>query len=324
MAEVSEGKTPRTGILGLADRAIARFGTAIVVLTFLATVTTLILGIRELLDLHGPGWAIVLAVFTVLLTTAAVTVVYVEQGRRRTEISGVREQHATERDRLVEHYESELDRFRRDARVALALPDVHRAFEELREAQALLSDGEAGPPFTGRLMASLRAMTQAFSVIVGAPCRMSVKELIADESAPDEMDWPGDVRWFTVRTLYRNEAPTDPTKDDPSPLSENTDFKRIWDPFDTALGRCFFSNDLDTDPPDYHNPHRPRGAPDPEYNASIVWPIQRRLESPKVDLIGYLCVDTQAKGVFRHGNDFHLGAAYADTLFWVLSARADH
>jgi len=159
-------------------------------------------------------------------------------------------------------------------------------------------------------------MTQVFSVVTGAPCRMVIKELLATADAPDNFDF--DERFFTVRTFVRHTGTYSGPTDGPSPLHLNSDFLQVFDPMQDK--RCFFSNDLDAED-NYANPHR-RGDPSTfDYSSTIVWPIQREKSHDVVGIIGFLCVDSKQKGVFRYANDFDLGAAYADTLYTVLSMR---
>src|SRR4051812_36632242 len=105
---------------------------ALVVLTPIATITTLILGLRELLDLNGPGWSVVLAWFAVALTSGAIAAFYVEQFRHRNEI---RELHRSNSEAL--------ERYRRNAAVAVALPDMHLALHDLRDAAVMIRGGDS-------------------------------------------------------------------------------------------------------------------------------------------------------------------------------------
>lgn len=146
-----------------------------------------------------------------------------------------------------------------------------------------------------------------------------MKELTASADAPPTVE-ATDVRFFNVVTAYRHDGSTNPAKDAPTPLHANSDFQHVWNP--EGPGRCFFSNDLDKEH-NYSNSHRV-GSPDEyDYNATIVWPIQFRQTDGRVRLWGFLCVDSRQRGVFEYHNDFALGAAYADTLYTVLSLWRD-
>jgi hypothetical protein len=56
----------------------------------------IVLGVRELFGLDGPGWAVVLAVFDALLVVAVVVALYAEQHRHRKELAGLGEVHNAE------------------------------------------------------------------------------------------------------------------------------------------------------------------------------------------------------------------------------------
>lgn len=262
-----------------------------------------LLGVRDLIGLEGPGWGQALAWSGAILLLLALAVVYVQQYRHADVIAGLTSQ------------------YRRNAAVALALPEIHLAFHQLRDAAVLIRGGNELAAYRLPLVQSLNHMAQAFSVVAGAPCRMSVKELLAAPNSPDEVDWDEDPRYLVVKTLYRHDGAESVVKDTPSPLYDNSDFRQVWDRNESA--RCFFSNDLDAHP-GYRNPHREgRSADEPDYNAAIVWPVQKRQGAGSLDILGFLCVDAKQRGVFEYANDFDLGAAYADTLYTVLALSRD-
>lgn len=271
----------------------------------------IVLGVRELFGLDGPGWAVVLAVFDALLVVAVVVALYAEQHRHRKELAGLGEVH-----------NAELAKYQRNARVAVALPTIHDAYHCLRDAAVRMHEGDTEHAVQERLIQSLSHMTRAFSAITGAPCRMSVKELHATPDAPDRADAAADVRFFEVGTCYRHDGSTNAVTDAPTPPGENADFRNVWDPEQTD--RCFFANDIDA-VRGYVNPHRQGDPKEFSYNSTIVWPIQSRRDRTRVGLFGYLCVDSKQKGIFEYHNDFDLGAAYADSLYSVLAvARQAH
>lgn len=292
-------------------------GKASVVVAAIASVAAIVLGVRDLFDLRGPGWAKVLAWFAVGLTVTAVVALYAEQFRHRREVTRLYKRHFDEVAKLNRSHQQDLDAYRRRARVGVALPALHDAFHFLRDAAVLVGAGETEAADRD-LRLSLEHMTSVFDSVTGAPCRMCVKELTADPNTPDHVDAERDLRFFHVVTLYRHDGSRDLKNDDPTPLHANSDFLQVWDKEQSL--RCFFSNDLD-DCPGYTNPHR-RGDPrDFEYNAAIVWPIQKKRDDGVVRLVGFLCVDSKEKHIFEYANDFDLGAAYADSLFTVLSMR---
>lgn len=262
-----------------------------------ATLCTLVLGLKALLGLNGPNWATALAAAVGLILVAAFATVFVQQY-------------------LLSH------QYARNARTAVALPTIHDALHDLRDAAFSIQEGDAEATYSDILQRSLGHMAMAFSTITGTPCRMCIKELLATADAPAELnfDEETDPRWFTVRTIFRHDGATGGTNDDPTPLHDNTDFRRIWDRNDEAP--CFFSNDLDAEP-GYTNPHRAGDPHNFQYNAAIVWPIQKRKERGRIHLVGFLCLDALQRHVFQYHNDFDLGAGYADTLYTVLRLRRE-
>ena len=269
----------------------------------IGALAALIIGVKELFSLSGPGWAIVLAISAGLLVFISIVSIYLEQYR----------------------HQIELENYRRNSRVAVSLTSLHDAFDALRDASVVIRADDSTDSQIRVLVKSLESMNLAFSAITGVPCRMCVKELIAGSDAPEEitLNTGSDERWLSVRTWYRHDGHTDPVKDAPSPLYKNTDFARVLD--QTAGMRCFFSNDLDNET-GYRNEHRD-GAVGPhqyDYNSTIVWPIQRKRSDGTVLLIGYLCVDSLQTNVFQYNNDFYLGAAYADSLYTVLTLMNDN
>lgn len=266
----------------------------------------LIVGLQALLDLHGPYWAVALAVAVSCLLLLAIVMLYIEQYLRHDAIA-----------RKDAQCKAELDELRRDAQVAAALPAFHKALHILRDVSYLAESGQDPASYFELLRNSLASMNEVFHTVVGAPCRMCVKELVASADAPDDVTLrrDEDEHWFTVKTRYRHDGSLGGPKDAPTPLQINSDFRSVWH---SRTRQCFFSNDLDAEP-NYSNPHRTGNPEEFDYNATLVWPIQKRRSESEVDLIGYLCVDTKEKNRFKFQNDFDLGAAYADSLYTTLA-----
>jgi len=57
----------------------------------------------------------------------------------------------------------------------------------------------------------------------------------------------------------------------------------------------------------------------------MVWPIRRMQTNDgalEPDVLGFLCVDSGARGVFNRRYDFEIGAAFADVLYvYILRQR---
>lgn len=214
---------------------------------------------------------------------------------------------------------------RRDARTALAVEHLHGALEELRDATVTMLNSSDRDAYDRPLVRALHEFEKAFSTIAGQSCRACIKVLEASAEAPAALNADGHTRYFDVSTLLRSDGTWTLAKDGPSPLMQNSDFMQIWSPESTQ--RWFFSNDLDAEP-GYQNPHR--AGQDPlqfDYNATIVWPIQRAKPrgqaTARFGLLGFLCVDTKAKGSFRQAPDFDLGAGFADSLYLPVALYQD-
>jgi hypothetical protein len=107
-------------------------------------------------------------------------------------------------------------------------------------------------------------------------------------------------------------------------LDENSDFLAM---FRNPDMRCFLSNNLTKSfrKQNYRNPGIPEGFDvdkDPwplVYRSTLVWPIRKRDSRSEVNaqqhLLGFLCVDSRARGVFWRRYDFDTGAIVADALY---------
>lgn len=274
------------------------------------------LGARDLFSLDGPGWAIVLALYFSAILTASFVAMFVQQYRHARRLARRTEEHRSELRALVSEHRQEIRDTERQSRTTAALPDIHAAFHALRDAASVLQ--QAGNELEGPSLVakSLDPLNRAFTAMTSAPCRLSVKSLEARPDAPDEVRVPRDARFLQVRTYCRHDGRNPAATAGPDPLIGNSDFLAVWDP--EVPGRCFFSNDLDREP-SYQNTHRTHGDPDAQYNSTIVWPIQRKYDDRNIDLWGYLCLDSTATNRFVYAIDFHLGAAFADTLYSVVT-----
>lgn len=303
---------------GIDSHPLGWLGVAASVLAIVASLATIALGARDLWNLHGPGWAKVLAYFTVALVVGCLAAVFALQVRHNRWFQWVKKDHERKVADLREQYQ-------RRAAVDLALPSIHRAHHLLRDASFALLHHE--PTSAGeRLAASLAEMANAFSTVTGNTCRASIKLLQLAADAPEEVDPLRDAEFLYVSTLCRHDHTNPPSTRGPDALIGNTDFMQVWD-VDTP-GTCFWSNDLDSVDP-YENTHR-RNVPRSRwaYNSTMVWPIQKaEIESENgsdaigFDMLGFFCVDSLEREIFQYDNDFHLGAGYADALYTHLSIR---
>jgi len=323
-------------VRSLARRAVANkaYVYTAAALAPVASVATIVLVIRDLLNLDGPGWSIVLVVLVGVLIVGAVVALYNEQDRHRTQVDAI---HRDSRDALVaaaDDHKRELAQYVRAARMYMTLPHLHQVFHEARDAMAVLLADERGGGSAAvdavvfaKLQTILSEFAAAFSDLTGVACRASIKSLDPPEAAPDHLTiGQGDEDYADalVSTLARHDRAANRLDlDGPVKISDNTDFLYLLRSSGGGL-HCFLSNDLDADPPEYRNSHRSRDHetdPRPAYNSTMVWPIQ--MQSPGQDhqrfgLVGFLCVDSLQKDVFVKTHDFELGAAVADGLFNLI------
>jgi hypothetical protein len=213
-------------------------------------------------------------------------------------------------------------RYRRESRYAPAMIPMRKAFNCLADASWTLIQGNGSvEAFRARLEQSLGYLAEAFGLLTDHSCRASIKMI----AVADDAMTPHDVR---VVTLCRN-VDQDPVYTGPDRIGNNTDFKQIF----VENANCYFSNDLPGElKRGYQNSHwseRVIQERQFEYTATIVWPIGRSWalgnEERKREIIGFLCVDTLATGVFNKTYDVPLGAAFAQALHLALSRfRAEH
>lgn len=303
---------------GIGGDKFGWLGVGTAVLAIVASLTTLVLGARDLWSLQGPGWARVLAYFAVAMVLGSIAMVFGLQVRHNRWFQWVKTDHERKVGTLEEKYQ-------RRAAVDLALPSFHRAQHLLRDATYGIINHEPTSA-EERLAGSLAEMANVFSAITGHTCRASIKLLELASDAPDEVDPLRDAEYLYVSTLCRHDHTNPPSTRGPDPLKGNTDFMQVWD-LDNP-GTCFWTNNLDQVDP-YENSHRtnkPRSTW--AYNSTMVWPIQKAeihaaegTDAIGFDMLGFFCVDSLERDIFQFDNDFHLGAAYADSAYTHLSIR---
>lgn len=158
-------------------------------------------------------------------------------------------------------------------------------------------------------------------MITGTQCRACIKVIQAATEPVDSHD-------LLVSTLCRDNEGTEPPRHAPDRIGENTDFRQIF----TENKVCYFSNDLLGQLNlGYHNSHWgendiAKGTLD--YVATIVWPIEHSNESAvegqqRREVVGFLCVDTLAKGAFLKTYDTALGGAFAQALYLAIKRFRD-
>ncbi|MCG3199110.1 MAG: hypothetical protein GHCLOJNM_03619 [bacterium] len=215
----------------------------------------------------------------------------------------------------------------RRLRYGEALEDLHQAFHSLRDAWFRVDLEDSEDSIQHFVRDSLQSLATAFSIVTGVHCRVCVKELVLDRGTSDPM------RALQTRTWCRS-ADGDARDDDSRPewITENTDFIQL---VREPGRRCFFSNNL-LGEPGYRNSHWESGGAgndERNYLSAIVWPIRKKHPGPRKhnggflasqDVIGYLCLDSRAVGVFDFDRDVPMGAAYADAFYIFFKDFKEH
>lgn len=248
-------------------------------------------------------------------------------------------------------------RYSRKARYAEAIVYMHSIIHRLRDNFHTLNKIDSSPPETRQeyidkarieMIAVITSFANAFTLITGAKCRSCIKLLQLDETKVlDKLNEDEKKQVFYVKTWARDADSmlSQEIQTEGEPLHwvyENTDFTFLFETKSPAKDNYFFSNDL-TDEYGYNNTSfQLYGKPEfvnvlrikkvkkwpLPYRSTIVWPIRRITDIKhdqekdqflaKQDAIGYLCIDSYARGVFNRRYDFHLGALVADAIFIYL------
>lgn len=210
--------------------------------------------------------------------------------------------------------------YRRESRYAVAMVPVRKAFGSLADASWTLLEGDGSEEsFLLHLRESLRFLAEAFSLITNATCRASIKMTSANAIAGA----PEGALDVEVVTLCRNSDEEEMPHVERDRIGNNTDFRKIF----AENAAYFFSNDLPGQlKKGYQNSHWDEHTIETNafsYRATIVWPIGRsrnldRRAPQKREVIGFLCVDTPATGIFNETYDVPLGAAFSQALHLTL------
>ena len=277
----------------LAGRESSRLGVALSTVATLVTIFTPIAGILAFLRSHNSTIpSVILAVYLCFLVTLLLALLIMQESR-----------------------------YHRESRYAAAMIPARKAFSSLADASWTLIEGDGSEEtFLHYLEESLRFLAEAYTLITDSSCRASVKMAMAFQPGGSNGQDP-DVQ---VITLCRNEA-LDSPDNRRDLISNNTDFRQIF--VDNSL--YFLCNDLPAQlNKGYQNSHWDEkliqsGAF--EYRSTIVLPIARsRLLEPtkgasRREIIGFLCIDTQAINAFNATYDVPIGQAFAQALHLALS-----
>lgn len=213
--------------------------------------------------------------------------------------------------------------YSRKARYSEAMYCIHSAIHQIRDAHSYLEHCRKAPveyegaKFEQMLRAVLDSVAQAFDIVSAVGNRACIKVLAGSSG-----------REF-ARTLCRDSASHERHKDDDKQEKEkhlidlNTDFHLLA----KGEGRYFLSNDLRRYPfymntslgPDVHKAIT-WSLP---YVSSLVFPIRLTKDASGsgvkgIKVLGFLAVDSAARGAYTERYDVEMGAIVADGLFPLL------
>ncbi len=227
-------------------------------------------------------------------------------------------------------------RYSRKARYSEAMFGLHSCIHFLRDFHFDLKNIQKDFDCKNALSDVITSLTNSFSIVTGTHCRGCIKMLeIRNKTLDDfqKINNPKErVKYLFVNT-YCRDAQTAYTKSDEDssniyvhPVIGNTDFLDLY--LRTEL-RCFFLNNLST-LKGYQNSSLQKDDSELPYQSTIVWPIRKlvyeqdcKKHNPYIlnreqDIIGYLCIDSSGRNIFRKRYDFEMGAIIADALFTFL------
>lgn len=196
----------------------------------------------------------------------------------------------------------------RARRLALAQTELVAAHMHISRAAASLADDDPSREDL-RLegVYATQRLASAFSIIAGAPCRVTVKQLFSP---------PGDDR-LAVKDLFRSH-PTNPSGTGVDWVAENTDFEEVL-----AKGRKYWACDdiVDEFGKRYRNSHitqEQATSGDVPYRSVLVVRVAEPVQPPEV-VLGFVCVDSLSRGIFRPRFDVSAAESFAHALYSVMT-----
>jgi hypothetical protein len=232
-------------------------------------------------------------------------------------------------------------RFSRKARYAEALYSIHSCVHFLRDYQfdqKLLTNTADCQRQLSKVVTSL---ANSFSLVTGTHCRACIKMLEFRNISQDEYQKLPDnktrLNYLFVSTFCRDEITTTASVNKAENKDKythhvigNTDFRELY--LDVNK-RIFFCNDIQACGGDYQNSSTQTGQKI-SYRSVITWPIRKLVYrqdkddagkfNEDQDILGFLCVDSARRNIFREDYDREMGAIVADSLFVFLKKYHDY
>lgn len=205
----------------------------------------------------------------------------------------------------------------RRARYAAVPAVLVKAYRDIQEASDSILFGPENRKLLERKIGdSIDALAQAYTLLTGNSCRVSIAQLYVDHTKSDEPH-----KAFLIKIIFRSGAQEGLQPEMPQPVDGNSDFLRILQTqrpfFHNDLGAAYIAHRYDNTK---WNADMIQDGSFP-YRSTIVWPIKstegRHRGStiqPKQPL-AFLCVDTPRAGAFVESSDVPLGACYAHAIY---------
>lgn len=232
---------------------------------------------------------------------------------------------------LIVYVISQEYRFSRKARYAEATYSIHSCVHFLRDLHFDLENIQKKVDCKQALSKVVTSFANAFSLVTGTHCRACIKTIEIRNISPEKfytiIDKKEQVNYLFVNTFCRDTITANNHRDEYiHPVISNTDFLELYLDIDK---RFFFCNNIDVYKGTYQNSSAQSGKK-LSYRSTIVWPIRRlvygqdggekAILNQEQDIIGFLCVDSGRRNVFRSNYDIELGAIVADSLFVFLKS----
>lgn len=218
------------------------------------------------------------------------------------------------------------ERWARYAEASALMENAYRFCQEAAENSVFGTDDLK--QCIEKLSHSLDAFAQAFSLVVGSPCRTCLAEVRVDTSRQAAKTIAAEDA-FVVTVLLRSGPDAEIGEESNEPVVGNSDFLEIY-----KNGRPYLNNNLPLafKEGSYENskwtPRRSEmlKAHDYPYSSTIVWPIRLSntpLRGRSKPPLAFLCVDTKKVGAFVSRADVPLGGCYSHALYPVVRYLLD-
>lgn len=209
----------------------------------------------------------------------------------------------------------------RKYRIAHSISYLHNAIHIIRDSWQKIFPERDGKKDLDKenakeyIQKSLDEFEKFFSTVTGSPCRTCIKTIV-------------DFSTLKVETFARSTSSTrisvnKDTADDN--VNNNSEFYELL----ANKKRFWHVDDVDSEK-NYQNSHleinsKKKKSKQLGYKTTFTWPIRKIKHGlsgndDKLEIYGFLCVDSKVSGVFKERYDFDSGALIADFYYFLLCA----